>query len=354
MLRERTIGAGLGLALISAAGFGTSGSFARSLTDAGWSVSAAVTVRIGVAALLLAIPAVIAMRGRWHALRRNLGMVSVYGLVAVAGCQVFFFNSVQTLSVGVALLLEYLGLILVVGWVWLRHGNRPRRLTILGSGVALLGLVLILNLIGGTRLDPVGVLWGLGAAFGLAVYFVLSSKVDSELPPLAVAAAGMTIGTLALVVLGLFGALPMHATFGSVGFSGRLMPFWVPVIGLSLIAAAIAYVVGIAAARKLGPRLASFAGLTEVAFAVLFAWIMLGELPTPIQLAGGVFIVGGVILVRLDETRTASPMLDAPAADVPLVGASPDDAAGDDAVRIDGDRVVSEPDGDRLALGIRR
>jgi drug/metabolite transporter (DMT)-like permease len=310
MLRERTIGAGLGLALISAAGFGTSGTFARSLTDAGWSVSAAVTIRIGVAALLLAIPAVLTMRGRWHALRRNLGMVTVYGLVAVAGCQVFFFNAVQTLSVGVALLLEYLGLILVVGWVWLRHGNRPRKLTILGSVVALLGLFLILNLLGGTRLDPVGVLWGLGAAFGLATYFILSSKVDSELPPLAVAGAGMSIGTVALVVLGLLGALPMHATFGAVSFTGRSMPWWVPVIGLSLIAAAIAYVVGIAAARMLGPRLASFAGLTEVAFAVLFAWLMLGELPTAIQLLGGVFIVGGVILVRLDETRTPAPVGD--------------------------------------------
>jgi drug/metabolite transporter (DMT)-like permease len=308
MLRERTIGVGLGLALISAAGFGTSGPFAHSLTDAGWSTSAAVTMRIGVASLLLAIPAILAMRGRWHSLRRNLGMVSVYGLVAVAGCQVFFFNAMQTLSVGVALLLEYLGLILVVGWVWLRHGNRPRRLTLLGSAVALAGLVLILNILGGTRLDPVGVLWGLGAAVGLATYFVLSSKVDSELPPIAVASAGMSIGTLALAALGLFGALPMRATFGSVTFADRLMPWWVPVIGLSLIAAAIAYVVGIAAARMLGPRLASFAGLTEVAFAVLFAWLLLDELPTAIQLLGGVFIVGGVALVRLDETRSAVPI----------------------------------------------
>lgn len=322
MLRERTIGAGLGLALISAAGFGTSGPFARSLTDAGWSVSAAVTVRIGVAALLLAVPTIIAMRGRWHALRRNLGMVSIYGLLAVAGCQVFFFNAMQTLSVGVALLLEYLGLILVVGWVWLRHGNRPRRLTIAGSVIALLGLFLILNLLGGTRLDPIGVLWGLGAAVGLAVYFVLSSKVDSELPPLAVASAGMSIGTLALISLGLLGALPMHASYGSVSFAGRFMPWWVPLIGLSLIAAAIAYVVGIAAARRLGPRLASFAGLTEVAFAVLFAWLLLGELPTAIQLLGGVFIVGGVVLVRLDEARSAPPTQTAPSVPDTLVSSS--------------------------------
>ncbi len=305
MLRDRSAGVGLGLALISAASFGTSGSFARSLTEAGWSPAAAVTVRIGLAALLLIVPTVVMMRGRWHALRRNLGMVSAYGMLAVAGCQVFFFNAVQTLSVGVALLLEYLGTILVVGWVWLRHGNPPRRLTILGAAVAVIGLVLVLNLIGGTKLDLVGVLWGLGAAVGLAVYFVLSSKVDDELPPLAMASAGMSIGTLALIVFGLFGGLPMHATFDQVSFAGRLMPWWVPILGLAVIAAALAYVVGIAAARMLGPRLASFAGLTEVAFAVLIAWLVLGELPTPIQLVGGVFIVGGVVLVRIDELRPA-------------------------------------------------
>jgi hypothetical protein len=49
-----------------------------------------------------------------------------------------------------------------------------------------------------------------------------------------------------------------------------------------------------------------------VAFAVLFAWLMLGELPTAIQLVGGVFIVGGVILVRLDELRSAPPSSPSP------------------------------------------
>jgi drug/metabolite transporter (DMT)-like permease len=304
MGQQRGAGAGLGLALLSAACFGTSGTFARSLTQAGWSPEAAVMIRIGVAALLLTVPAVLAMRGKWPALRRNVGMVSAYGLLAVAGCQVFFFNAVQHLSVGVALLLEYLGLVLVVGWLWLSRGQRPRRLTIAGSVVAILGLALMLDLTGDTRLDPIGVLWGLGAAVGLAVYFVLSAKSDSDLPPIAVASAGMSVGAVALLVLGLVGALPMHATFGSVQFAGTTTSWLVPVIGLSLVAAAIAYVAGIGAARKLGPKLASFAGLTEVAFAVVFAWLLLGELPTRMQLAGGVFIIGGVVLVRLDEWRS--------------------------------------------------
>jgi drug/metabolite transporter (DMT)-like permease len=60
------------------------------------------------------------------------------------------------------------------------------------------------------------------------------------------------------------------------------------------------------AARSLGSKVASFVSLTEVLFAVLWAWLLLGELPGPIQLLGGVLIVGGVVLVRLDELRRAT------------------------------------------------
>ena len=323
MIERRTAGAGLGLALLSAATFSTSGSFARSLTDAGWSSAAAVAIRVGLAAAMLAVPAAVAMRGRWRALRRDLGMVTIYGLVAVAGCQVCFFNAVQHLSVGVALLLEYTGTVLVVGWLWLRHRQRPRRLTVAGSVVAVLGLAFVLDLAGGSRLDPVGVLWGLAAAFGLAAYFVLSARVDGDLPPVVVASGGMGIGTVALIALGGLGLLPMHASFGGVDFAGQRTPWWVPVLGLSLVAAAIPYVAGIGAARMLGAKLSSFVGLTEVVFAVLVAWLLLAELPTGGQLVGGALIIAGVALVRVDELRPAQPLLDAPTSPVPVEVALP-------------------------------
>jgi drug/metabolite transporter (DMT)-like permease len=294
---------GLGTALLSAATFGTSGSFARSLTDAGWSPAAAVLARVTVAAVVLAVPAVLALRGRWWALRRNASFVSLFGLLAVASCQVFFFNAIERLSVGVALLLEYMGVVLVVAWLWARHGNRPRRLTVVGSVVALAGLALVLDIVGGAHLDPIGVLWGLAAATGLAGYYLMSSKEDPDLPPIAVASGGMVVGAVALAACGAARVLPMHAGFGSVQFAGHRTSWVVPVLGLSIVAAAIAYVAGITAARALGAKLSSFVGLTEVIFAVLTAWALLGELPTLTQLLGGALIVAGVTLVRLDELR---------------------------------------------------
>jgi drug/metabolite transporter (DMT)-like permease len=306
MRQQRSSGAGFGLALLSAVTFATSGTFARSLIEAGWSAEAAVAARVGVAALVLAPPAAWSLRGRLHVLRDNLGMIGLFGLLAVAGAQACFFNAVRYLPIGVALLLEYLGIILVVGWMWMAHGQRPRRLTVTGAAAALLGLIFVLDLTGG-RLDPVGVLWGLGAAIGLATYFVLSARGDNGLPSVALASGGMAVGGAVLIILGLLGPLPLHATLGSVDLAGHRVSWLVPIAGLSLVAAVVPYVAGIGAARILGARLSSFVGLTEVMFAILVAWLVLGELPTTVQLLGGVLIVTGVALVRLDELRPGQP-----------------------------------------------
>ncbi|NES14646.1 MULTISPECIES: DMT family transporter [Micromonospora] len=318
-MRERS-GVGLGLALLSALTFATSGTFARPLITGEWSAEAVVLARVGIAALVLAVPALMVLRGRWPVLRRNAGTVVVFGLLGVALAQACFFNAVRYLPVGVALLLEYLGIVLVVGWMWLVHGQRPRLLTVVGSLAALAGLVGVLDLTGAGRLDPVGVLWGLGAGVGLAGYFVIAGRVDAELPSVVMASGGMAVGALVLLVLGVVGVLPLHAGTADVTFSGHRMSWLVPIAGLSLIAAVVAYLTGVAGARILGARLSSFVGLTEVMFAVLIAWLVLGELPTGVQLLGGGLIVAGVALVRLDELR-AAPEASASAATEPVLAA---------------------------------
>ena len=299
-------GVGLTLAVLSAATFGTSGTFATALIGAGWSPGAAVLTRMAVAALILTGPAVARLRSQWSLLRRGAGRVAAYGLFAVAAPQLGYFNAVARIPVGVALLLEYLGVVLVVGWLWLRHGQRPRRLTLIGGAVALAGLAIVLNLSGTARIDPVGVIWALLAAVGLATFFVLSAgSGEAPLPPLVMAWAGMCVGTAALAAVAWTGVLPMTASTADVHLLGQRVSWIVPVLGLSLVAAVISYVAGIGAARRLGARLASFIGMAEVLFAILFAWLLLGQLPAPVQFLGGAFILAGVTMVRLGELRPA-------------------------------------------------
>ena len=296
--------AGLALAVLSAATFGTSGTFASALIGAGWSPGAAVLTRISVAALILTVPAVIQLRGRWALLRRNARGVAAYGMLAIAAPQLCFFNAVARIPVGIALLLEYLGVVLVVGWLWLRHGQRPRRLTVAGGAVAIAGLAMVLDLTGPARINPAGVVWALLAAVGLASFFLLSAGGEGEpLPPIVMAWAGMCVAAAGLAAAGWTGLLPLTASTGSVHVLGHQVSWIVPVLGLSLLAAVIAYVAGISGARRLGAKLVSFVSLSETLFAILFAWLLLGQLPSAIQFVGGAFILAGVVTVRLDELR---------------------------------------------------
>ena len=79
------------------------------------------------------------------------------------------------------------------------------------------------------------------------------------------------------------------------------MAWWLPVLGLGVVTAALAYVTGIAATRRLGSRLASFVALTEVLAALGFAWVLLGQAPRSIQLLGGALVLLGVVIVKSGE-----------------------------------------------------
>jgi drug/metabolite transporter (DMT)-like permease len=291
---------GLGFGVLSALTFATSGTCASSLLEAGWSAGAAVTLRVALAGLILTPAAVVTMRGRWGELRHALRSVVMFGVVAIAGCQFCYFNALKRLDVGVALLLEYSGILLVVLWMWLRHGHRPRRLTITGGVTAILGLVLVLNPSGG--IPAVGLLWAGASACTVAYYFIASSRIERPLPPVVLAWGGMVVGAVTLGALDAVGLIPFTMNTGDVVLAHHRVSWVVPIIGLSLVASAIAYAAGIGAARLLGAKLASFVGLTEVLFGVLFAWIALQQTPTMIQALGGIAVLAGIGLVRADET----------------------------------------------------
>jgi drug/metabolite transporter (DMT)-like permease len=305
---SRSTGIGLLFALLSAATFATSGPFAKSLLDTGWTPGSVVLLRIGGAALLLAVPTVRALRGRWHLLAGHWRQLAGYGVMAVAVPQLAFFYAVEHLSVGVALMLEYLGMVLVVVWQSLVAKRLPGAATLGGVALALVGLALVLDLFGGVRINGIGVLFGLVAACGLASFFLLSDHgAEESLPPLVLAGGGLAMAGATFAVLGVSGVLPMAFPTTSVRIAGAFLPWWVAVVELAVVAAATSYVSGIVAARLLGAKVASFVGLSEVMFAVLFAWLLLGELPRPVQLLGGLFIVAGVVVVRTEPSPAASP-----------------------------------------------
>ena len=294
---------GLAFAVLSAVSFSLSGPLARGLLDTGWSPGAVVSARIALAAAIVAPLGARSLHGRWNLLRRNALVVLAYGVLAVAGAQFCYFSAVQRLQVGPALLIEYTAPAAVVLWSWLRKGQRPRPLTVVGTVIAGLGLVAVLDLFSGVELDGIGVLWALGAMVGAASYFVLSADEDNGLPPLALAGGGLLVAAVLLGGLGAAGALPLDAGTADAVYGGRHLPWFLSVLGLGVVTAALAYVSGIVASRRLGSRLASFVALLEVVSAVVLAWVLLDELPRGVQLAGGALILAGVVVVRSGERQ---------------------------------------------------
>jgi drug/metabolite transporter (DMT)-like permease len=250
---------GLMFAVGSAFTFGMSGPFAKSLMVAGWSPTAAVTApgrrRPGDG------------RFRHH---RQAGLaapgpcartVVAYGLIPIAGAQLCYYNAVSHLSVGVALLLEYTAPILVVGWVWGTTRRRPPTMTLVGVALAIVGIVLVLNVVNGAHIDAVGVAWGLAAAICAACYFMMSDQVTADgsgLHSITLAAGGLVVGAIAVGLLGLSGLMPMTFTANDTVVAGLTTSWLVPVLILGVIATAVAYTLGISGVARLRPSFASW------------------------------------------------------------------------------------------------
>jgi drug/metabolite transporter (DMT)-like permease len=297
---------GLLLAVGSAFAFGSSGPFAKSLMEAGWSPTAAVTARLAGGALLMVIFATIIKPDWLREAVQHAKTVVAYGLVPIAGAQLCYFNAVAHLSVGVALLLEYTAPILVVGWVWATTRRRPSALTLTGVALAIAGIMLVLGIFEArgvtvTHINLIGVGWALAAAVCAACYFLMSSSVATDgdgLNSITLATAGLVVGAAAVAALGATGVMPLTFTTTDAVVAGWTTSWLMPVIALALIPTAIAYVLGIMGIARLQPRFASLVGLSEVMFAVLAAWVLLGEAVTPTQATGGVVVLVGLALAR--------------------------------------------------------
>ena len=298
--RPRALASGLALALLSAFSFGSSGVGARALIEAGWTPGGAVLARLAGGAVVLLVIGTIVYRGRWPLGPGAVRVLVIYGAVAMAGTQFAYFNAVRTLDVGVALLIEFLAPVLLLGWTAMRTRTLPAQLTLAGAAVALAGLVLVIDPRGAGPLDPVGVAWALGAAVGLSAFFVLSSRDSSGLPALVMAAGGTLVGAVIIGVAGLAGLIPVRMTTERTLLAGSEVAWWVPTLWLVLVSTVAAYLTGIGAITRLGTRVASFVGLTEVLAAILIAWLVLSQLPGTTQLVGGILILTGIVLVQRD------------------------------------------------------
>jgi drug/metabolite transporter (DMT)-like permease len=303
---------GLLFAVGSAAAFGVSGPFAKALLGAGWSPTAAVSARMAVGAVAMAMFATFIKPDWISEARQHTRTIVIFGLIPIAGAQLCYYNAVAHLSVGVALLLEYTAPLLVVGWLWATTRRRPSTLTLAGVAVALTGTMLVLEIFSGAigdRFSAVGILWAFGAALCAAVYFLMSDQVSSDgdgLDSITLTAGGLIVGAAAVILVGLSGIMPMTFTSQDTVLAGASVPWLVPVVLVGVIPTALAYTLGISGVARLRPSFASLVGLAEVLFAVLFAWVLVGEALTISQAMGAALVLTGLTLARRGQREAVA------------------------------------------------
>jgi drug/metabolite transporter (DMT)-like permease len=260
-----------------------------------------VTARLVGGAIVLAIIATMVHRTWVREAFTYRRTVVFYGVIPIAGAQLCYYNAVAHMSVGVALLLEYLSPVLVVGWLWATTRHRPCNLTLAGVAMAIGGIMLVLNVFAGAHVDVVGVAWALAAAVCAACYFIVSDRAAADgtgLHSITLAAGGLVVGAIAISMLGVSGMLPLAFTAHDTVVAGATTSWLVPVIAMAVVPTALAYTLGIMGIARLRPRFASLVGLTEVMAAVLWAWLLVGEAITASQAIGGIVVLLGLALAR--------------------------------------------------------
>ncbi|MFF2077871.1 DMT family transporter [Kitasatospora sp. NPDC058162] len=297
---------GLGLALVSAFAFGGSGTAAKPLIEAGLSPLHVVWLRVTGAAVAL-LP--IAYRHRDAVLRRP-GLLIGFGLLAVAGVQACYFAAISRIPVGVALLIEYLGPPLLIGYVKFVQRKPISRGAAIGAGVAVAGLACVVEVWNGLSFDALGVLFALGAACCQVGYFVLADagrRGERPVDPLAVSAYGLLIGAVLLTVV----TRPWQADWSPLGESvvmnGHSLPALIPAAWMVLVATVLAYLTGVISVGYLSPPIAGVVANLEAVVATVLAWVLLGEHLGLPQVAGGLLVLAGAFVAQTSRPPTAKP-----------------------------------------------
>ena len=311
--------AGLFFGITSSVCFSASGTFAKALTDAGFSPLQAVWLRIlGACLILLVLMLVLRGPGSFAALARErsaLGGVVLFGLVAVAACQALYFVAASRLPVGIAILLEFTGPVLVVLYQRLIRRQPVRRGAFLGIGLAMLGLCCVVEIWSGLSLDTLGLVCGLGAGAGNAAYFLIIDRLTGAADPLVITTVGMTVACVVLVPLALPWNAPWHVLGSSVALAHRAVPGWLVLLALVLLSTVISYVLGGLAVQRLSAPVAAGLAYVEPVSACVIAWVLLGQRLSAVQIAGGLVVLLGAYTAQRAAAPVPTP-LPVPAASV--------------------------------------
>lgn len=225
----------------------------------------------------------------------------VLGALNIGAFFALLFVAAYRLPGGVAATIGALQPLLVAVFSAGLLGDRLTARTVLTGLAGVLGVSLLV-LRSGARLDALGVAAALGSAVVMAVGVVLSKRWPAPAPLLATTGWQLVAGGILLLPVSLLVEGLPPATLSTRNMLGYGY--------LALVGAALAYALWFRGIRELPPTNVTFLVLLSPVVATVVGWLALGQELTATQVAGGVLILGALVVAQLKpavETLTVPP-----------------------------------------------
>ncbi len=277
---------------------------AIALAAALWAVSAAVAASLfarGVEPLELAASrAVIAFAGfgiislalRDRASDRGSAIPHVVALgLAIALVNAAYYLAIDHLAVAIAIVLQYTAPAFLVAYTALRRRRRPTPQVLGALGLALAGVLLASEIPGGDlgNLDLLGILFGLSSGVLFATYTMVSERVGATYGPIGGMLRAFGVASLFWVATQSFRGWPAEL------FEARNIPL---ILFVGLMGTLAPFLLYVWAVSKVPPERAAIAATLEPALAGLVAFVWLDQGLSAMQIAGGVLVLGAVVLLQ--------------------------------------------------------
>jgi drug/metabolite transporter (DMT)-like permease len=295
---------GYALYLSAALLFALNGTVAKSILLTGIDPARLSQLRVTGAFLVLLVYVALRNPTALRLTKKEIPMLTAYGILGVAGTQYLYFVSLTYLPVSIALLIEFTSPLMIALWFRFAWKEPTKKSVWVALGMALAGLALVAQVWLGFALNAVGVLAALAAAVSLSIFYVLGDKqlrVANPRDPVSLTMWGFAAASLFWLVAQPWWTFPWSALSGNsepLSDANISFPIWVMTISMILLGTVIPFSLALASMKYLRASQASTVGLTEPLFATLIAWILLGEALSATQIIGGALILLGVFIAE--------------------------------------------------------
>jgi drug/metabolite transporter (DMT)-like permease len=275
---------------------GTNHVAARLAFNNGLDVATAVACRSIVTAIVVSL-IVMGARVPWRMDRKQRRGLLMVGVLIGMQSQ-FLYGAVARIPVALALIAFNTFPLWTTLWERLVYGKRPERITLFAMPIILIGLCLALDVFGAASSLGAGDHWqkiGVGVAFGISAAAVFgmalvlmqheTAGVDGRV---RTAGTMMLTGTIALCLMASQGGA--HWPQNEVGWAG--------LAGLTLLYGT-AFTIMFTVLPKLGVGSSAAIMNVEPVFALVMAWLVLGQTISVIQIGGSLLVVSTVVWLGL-------------------------------------------------------